>query len=273
MRILIGRHALSDGNLDEKKYSEVGDSQVELAKPVGWQQAIAMGDFWKGYCNQHTEILKSPVEIYSTPYLRGRQTMAGAIEGSDGYLKKENYHVDPLLVEISFGILNYLSEEERETPVFKKLLAFSRLSHQQDPFTGARPLGESPSTTKTRMDVFKGALMRAYKEGAETQFVMCHGVTARMLIMSFMKIDPIYYKNFPNPENCSLYCIEGDIGKGRYYTLHQIYNGETRQPVSIDWGTRLHAHEAWLPPVPEEFRLRPTRPAPHSAPVPPVPST
>jgi broad specificity phosphatase PhoE len=94
---------------------------------------------------------------------------------------------------------------------------------------------------------FIDALMRDRNHGVEDVFVVTHGVTLRTLAMAFLKIDPKYYPDFKNPQNCSLYLIEGDE-KNRY-SFMQIYNGETKMPVAIDWGKKLHAYEpAYLPP-------------------------
>ena len=88
-----------------------------------------------------------------------------------------------------------------------------------------------------------------------------HGVTLRTLAMAFMKIDPARYKDFDNPENASVYVIEGD--GSTYYSFRQIYTGETGQEVDIDWGKKLRAYEANLPEVPERFRNAPViRPDP-----------
>lgn len=251
MRIFLIRHGFSEGNEDLSNYPKRGDPHIQLTDK-GWQQAIAAGEFLKKYIKDNPGSSLRPPRIWSSTFMRTRQTAAGVIYGADGALDAQDFHTSPLLVEQNFGLYSYLHEEKDRTVHLPMAFEFYNVAYDQDKYSARPPMGESPMDVQTRVFPFVGTLMRDKAQGVEDAVVVTHGVTLRALAMAFMKIDPAQYKNFKNPENCSIYLIEG--GDGVYYTFRQIYNGETGQEVSIDWGEKLKAHEYELPSVPPQHR-------------------
>jgi 2,3-bisphosphoglycerate-dependent phosphoglycerate mutase len=251
MRIFLVRHARSEGNEDETNYQKRGDSRIELTDP-GWRQAIAAGHFIKDYIQRNPASTDAVIRMWSSTHMRTRQTSAGIIYGSEGLILPAEYQTSPLLVEQNFGIYNHLNGTQADKVMSPLMIEFYEVMKEQDKYTARPPDGESPMDVQTRQYPFIGKIMNDRKNGIEDTVVVTHGVTLRVLAMAFMKIDSVYYKDFPNPENASVYLIEGDGSD--YYKFKQIYNGETMQPVDIDWGNKLHAYKSELPEVPERFK-------------------
>ena len=262
MRIFLFRHGRSQGQDDPNNYKDRGDPLIGLTD-TGWMQAINAGKFLKDWIARHPPPAGArPMRMWSSTHNRCRETSAGVIYGADGLIDKEHeFHVSPLLVEQDFGLYAYIPDPKERQERFQLPFEFYDAAYKQDKYTAAPPMGNAPIDVQKDIYPFIGILMHDAANGVYDAAVVTHGVMLRTLAMAFMKIDPARYKDFDNPENASVYVIEGD--GSTYYSFRQIYNGETGQEVDIDWGKKLRAYEANLPEVPERFRNAPViRPDP-----------
>jgi broad specificity phosphatase PhoE len=257
MRIFLIRHGRSEGKEDPDRYKTKGNPSIELT-PEGWEQSVAAGQFLKIYLNTHPRQSSArhgpakPMRLWASTHMRTRQTAAGILEGLQGVIPPE-VRISNWLVEQDFGLFSHLPNEADRQAALKLFTDFYNTREAQDKFYARPPMGESPADVTMRARIFIDKLMRDREKGVEDVVLVTHGVTLRAFAMTFMNIDPGRYNEFKTPQNTSLYVIEDD--SQHHYSLRQIYNGQTRQAVDIDWGKKLGAYETILPPVPPQFRI------------------
>ena len=261
MRIFLVRHGYSEGNEAQENYREKGDAQIELTD-LGWEQAVAAGSFLRDYLDKNPGTKSELTRLWFSTLMRTRQTTAGLIEGSAGLLKSEHARPDSLLIEMDFGLFSHVGDKEEQEEHLPLHAEFWHNSRDRNKYYARPPMGESPHDVQHRTSTFIGRMMREKDNGIKDVVVVTHGVTLRALAMDFLKIDPEQYDDFDNPENCSIYMIEGDPENGQKYSFHQIYNGETRQAVNIDWGKKLNIYQSLLPEVPNRFKLSASKSGP-----------
>lgn len=261
MRIFLMRHGFSEGNENPDNYQKRGDPDIEL-NMLGWKQAIAAGQFLEGYLNRSFleacvahdtgHASPRPLRVWTSSFTRTRQTTAGVLHGAGDALSKSEVRVSPYLVEQDFGIFSPYHSDEMRAANFPLEAAFYRAAREKNRFYARAPMGESPLDVQQRATNHTATLKRDAAKGNGDSLNVTHGVTLRAFAMGFLHIDPVHYRAFTNPENCSIYLIDGENGN---YSFRQIYNGETMQPVDIDWGKKLKMRTTDLPPVPTAFRL------------------
>jgi len=257
MRLFLIRHGFSQANENPQNYIDLGDSKVPLTEE-GWRQAFRAGAFLQTYMQKNNIILTpEKYRLWMSPYMRTRETMSGIMQGAGDLFAGKKARAHDALIEQDFGLFSGpwdLPGWRNSVPV---LIEHYERARKQDPYHARPTNGESPADVRRRLAEFKGTLFRDIAEGVENGFAVTHGVTLRALAMSMLHIDPLQYKNFPNPQNTAIYVIEGD--KKNDYTFTQIYDGE--KEVSIDWGAILKIHEAYMPLMPAHI-LQSLKPAP-----------
>ena len=87
-RIVLIRHAHSEGNLDSTIYARVPDNRVELT-PLGRKQARAAGSALKRMLGDET------VRFFVSPYVRSQQTLEGILERMALDASKYSVREDP----------------------------------------------------------------------------------------------------------------------------------------------------------------------------------
>ncbi|PJB72229.1 MAG: hypothetical protein CO093_03410 [Alphaproteobacteria bacterium CG_4_9_14_3_um_filter_47_13] len=257
MTIFLIRHGESHANKDTKKYELDGDSNITLTD-TGWEQAISAGKFIKNWQERKNNGDHKKTHIWMSPYERTRETTSGLQYGAG---KIDIINVAEELIEQDFG--DYFALEQQRKSLlnleFRKSSDLYEKAWSKDKFYARPPRGESPHDVQTRVKPFAD-MLRNHPDADETDHIcITHGVTLRVFAMAFMRIDPKRYKEFLNPSNCAIFAIEGDAANG--YSLKQIYDGETGEEIDIDWGEKLKAGKAILPPVPKKFIQKPGTPS------------
>lgn len=256
MRIFLIRHGLSQGNQDPEHYITTGDPHIELTD-TGWEQAVAAGRFLGDWLRDKPGTATRPPRLWMSSYMRTRQTAAGILLGAGGAISESECKVSSQLIEQDFGIFSRLQGQDKRREKMPLEAEHYYAARQKDKYYARPPQGESPLDVQARRAApFIGKMIRDRDRGIEDIFIVTHGMTLRALAMEFLKIDPAQYRHFSNPENASIYLIEGDRKNG--YSFFQIYNGAEMKPVSIDWGKKLNAGKVILPDVPERFRKGPS---------------
>jgi broad specificity phosphatase PhoE len=259
MRLFLIRHGFSSGNEDSANYALEGDPHVRLTD-LGWRQSIAAGAFLKDWLARNPSPQgDTPLRVWSSTYKRTRETTAGFIHGLGGLVDltdKNAVRVSTRLIEMDFGLFAQFQSEEERAAKMPIEAAFFKAARARAKFYAQPPMGESPMDVMHRVEPFIGTLQRDWVRGTKDVAVVLHGVSLRTLAMAYLHIDPDHYEDFKNPENASIYMIEGDRDAG--YVFKQIYNGELMQEVDIDWGARLAGVK--MPVVPPQFKG--TSPAP-----------
>jgi broad specificity phosphatase PhoE len=180
--IKLVRHGLSKVNTGEMDIRQVGDHRVPLAD-AGREQARAAGavigaDFLQGAL------------VYTSPYLRARQTLEGLLEGAGlppdrGQLK---VYEDPRLRELDHGYSD-LKEQQAQ-----------RQLHGWFYYRYAG--GESPADCFDRTSNFLEGMMRqVLRKSCSRVLIVTHGLTIRCFVMRFLHLTVDQFDHLKNPDN------------------------------------------------------------------------
>jgi broad specificity phosphatase PhoE len=224
---------------------------------MGWTQAVKAGEFLKDWIARHPAEDRRPLQLWSSTYRRTRETASGLIHGLGGLIDPAEVRVSSRLIEMDFGLFSQFHSEKERAAKMPIEAAFYKAARERHKFYAQPPMGESPMDVLHRVEPFIGTLQRDWARGPKDVVLVTHGVTLRAFAMAYLHLDPDKYDDFKNPENGSVYVIEGDRQNG--YSLKQIYNGELMREVDIDWGAKLKGVK--IPDVPEKFRQQ-SGPAP-----------
>ncbi|CAB1103528.1 unnamed protein product [Ectocarpus sp. CCAP 1310/34] len=194
-RIIIVRHGESLGNRDESTYVHVPDWKIPLTKK-GFGEGQKAGEKIKEYIGD------KPLFIYTSPYLRTKQTLAGMVEAFD-----TNYIVgvreEPRLTEQQFGnfqnlatIVNSKAERAR----------FGRFYYRF-------PQGESGLDVYNRATSFIATMFRDFANESIARddlnvIIVTHGLTLRLLVMRWFQYSIADFEETLNPENGSFVVME-----------------------------------------------------------------
>ena len=128
-RIILVRHGQSQGNVDDKIYSTVPDSQIALTER-GFAQAVVAGLQIRSLVGNGT------VRCFYSPYLRTKQTMLAILQAFDS--QRVLLSSEPRLREQDFGNFQNLQDMKG---VFQERQKFGALApHPRNPRHPRHPL-------------------------------------------------------------------------------------------------------------------------------------
>jgi broad specificity phosphatase PhoE len=177
-RLILVRHAESEGNVDSNKYATVPDNKISLTRP-GHKQALKGGEKLKQIIGDET------VEWFVSPYTRTTQTFLGLIK-SFGF----NRNKLP-------GMLNMCSQiREQDFGNFQNPAQMKESMEERARFGRfwyRFPGGESGADVFDRVESFISMLFRTMKEPsvrrsyqAENYVLVTHGLTMRLFLMRYL---------------------------------------------------------------------------------------
>ncbi|MAZ75991.1 MAG: hypothetical protein CMH31_01665 [Micavibrio sp.] len=252
MRILLGRHAESDGNVDAQNYVKIGDARTGITEQ-GCRQAIAMGEFLADYY-KNTQTVQWP-SIFVSSYLRPQQTFRGVYEGiRDNFIGEPKLKEDVRLIEKFFGAASHLAfaDDKVDPDVKRALEVLSKRTYLNDAFSASHLFGESTLNTFVRAKQFiEGTLARDIEEGQDDFLIMTHGAVIQAFIMAWAHLPMASKGKLGNPNNCDVIVIEGEP---KNWTIRKVYDGEAMKPVDIDLVASIdHLSVQTLPPLPHQI--------------------
>lgn len=186
-RIILVRHAESEGNVDNQAYTYMPDPQVPLTKK-GWRQALDAGLMIKEIASD------TNLFFYTSPYLRSKQTYEGVAEafGMSGIAGVQE---EVQLREQDFGNFQDAEGKQREKA---ERLRFGRFFYRF-------PNGESGADVYDRMTLFEDHLVRDINAGrfaGDTSLVLVtHGLAARVFLMRWFHWTVAQFMKVYNPPN------------------------------------------------------------------------
>ena len=186
-RIILVRHAESEGNVDNQAYTYMPDPQVPLTKK-GWRQALDAGIMIKEIASD------TNLFFYTSPYLRSKQTYEGVAEafGASGIAGVQE---EVQLREQDFGNFQDAEGKQREKA---ERLRFGRFFYRF-------PNGESGADVYDRMTLFEDHLVRDINAGrfsGDTSLVLVtHGLAARVFLMRWFHWTVAQFMKVYNPPN------------------------------------------------------------------------
>lgn len=192
MIIKLVRHGESEANVGKVNSTEIGDAFVRLT-PTGIEQAKNVGR------TLGAEFVQTSL-LYTSPYMRSRQTMYGLIDGSNvihqGGISR--IYEDPRLRESEFGYNkqpDHIKEEKR-------------IRDQHSYFLYRYSGGQSPADVYDRISGFLETLRRQVeRKNIPRVIISSHGITIRVFAMRFMHLTIDQFDAIENPNNCDIITI------------------------------------------------------------------
>jgi broad specificity phosphatase PhoE len=187
LTIKLVRHGESEANVGRVSSLDVGDYAIPLSSQ-GRAQAVQAG----GVIGR--EFIERAL-VYTSPYRRTRETLAGVLEGAGIPAPSElRVYEDPRLREVEHGYEEVAAQEE-----LRKLHGWFYYR-----FRG----GESPADCYDRTSNFLESMMRqAERKAAGRVLIVTHGLTIRCFVMRFLHLTVEQFDALENPENCAIVTI------------------------------------------------------------------
>ena len=186
--IILVRHGMSAGNLDERVYAKTPDWRVPLTEK-GWSQAREAGR----RIAQIIEPNNDDIILYTSPYKRARQTAEGMFHSPGGLSSKRIIYEreEPRIREQDFGNLqtNDIKKQKKARRKFSKF--FYRFQN-----------GESGADVYDRVSSCISSLFRDWADlRAEdsTAIIVTHGITARLFVMRWFHWSVKDFEETRNP--------------------------------------------------------------------------
>lgn len=211
MNIYIVRHGQSEANV--KGYNEIKeDSKISLTQE-GFLQAEDAGKFLAKVVDKSAY---GKSLIITSTYLRTLQTTQQIKKSLP--LKTTQ---DSRLVEFDRGIFGKCKYSERKLKFSKEFRKFQNELHSVDKFFAKPPEGECGADVYKRVNPVKYELRQLCKQGVENVIIVTHHDTMRVLTLSLMDYDKLWYSKEKPIQNCSIRHIQLDnktfIDKGFIY--------------------------------------------------------
>jgi broad specificity phosphatase PhoE len=186
LTIKLVRHGQSLANVGEVRGQDVGDQNVALT-PLGHQQARDAGG------RIGSDFIASAI-VFSSPFLRTRQTLAGVLAGAGVSPATVRIYEDPRLREVEHGY----ADVEPQRALQQVHGAFFYRFHG----------GESPADCYDRTSGFMESLMRqAERKKADRALIVTHGLAIRCFVMRFFHLTVEQFESMMNPKNCDVITI------------------------------------------------------------------
>lgn len=197
-RIILVRHAQSEGNIDNVAYTYIPDPQIPLTA-LGWQQAADAGRRILDICG--TENRNHKFFFYTSPYRRSVETYSGMTS----VLQPEQVmgvQEEVQLREQDFGNFQNAEGKRREK---SERLRFGRFFYRF-------PNGESGADVYDRITIFEDHMVRDINAGRfssnSSLVLLTHGLSLRIFLMRWFHWTVDEFLNVFNPPNAAPLVLE-----------------------------------------------------------------
>jgi broad specificity phosphatase PhoE len=234
-RIILVRHGQSQGNVDDKVYATVPDSQIALTER-GFAQAVVAGLQIRSLVGNGT------VRCFYSPYLRTKQTMLAILQAFDS--QRVLLSSEPRLREQDFGNFQNMQDmkgvfQERQkfgrfyyrfpngeagTDVFDRTASFITYLFRTMSGTGYFAAGQTRELRQQRreaeladfeeLDEFEQS--PAGERPADNYLLITHGLLMRIFCMCYLRWTTNEFEQVWNPSNCEIWVLEAQPGSGKY---------------------------------------------------------
>jgi len=197
-RIILVRHAESEGNIEEAKYTVVPDPSICITAR-GREQAAAAGATIRQLFEADGEPYR--LHFFMSPYKRSRETAAAIISCLDTDCLA-GIQEEVQLREQDFGNFQDLRSKTREKA---ERLRYGRFFYRF-------PNGESGADVYDRITQLLDHLVRDINAGAyppgTSLVLVTHGLALRIFMMRFMRWTVDEFLQVWNPRNCESIILE-----------------------------------------------------------------
>lgn len=231
IHLMLVRHAQSLANVDMKYYTTHSDYSVPLSE-AGIHQAAETGRQIAAYYRRKYQLHQDApppgdwlCRIWTSPYVRTRQTSKLIMENSGGWITDIQENV--LLVEQNFGLFEgvdwYSGELDDKYP--DELHHYQKAAAFGGRFWAKIPLGESRFDVCMRVSQSFGTIHRDVSRCNIRNFVIVsHGTTLRAFMMMWLRLLPEWFEEEPNPTNASVRVIDDYQDEGYIWPPPQDEN-------------------------------------------------
>jgi len=211
MNIFLVRHGQSEANVDKSVYMTTADHAIQLSDQ-GKSEATQAGQFLNSYFSEH-DTSKKKVCLWASPFQRARQTADG-IEDACGRFISDRRE-DILLCEQQFGLFGGIPSEELPIHFPVEYAHYEKHKRHEGQFWARMPLGESHFDVAFRIRIFFGTIQRhAENKDIHNVIVVCHRITLRAFVMSWLHLTPEWFENEKNPPNCAIRLLSENSDQG-----------------------------------------------------------
>lgn len=203
-RIILVRHAESEGNLDRRNYQTTPDYALNITEK-GRSQSVSAG-------NDISRIIQGEtVHAYMSPYYRTRQTL-NEIETVIGANIIKSIE-DPRLREQDWG---HLRHPDANQNIMRERQEFSSFYYRIKD-------GESGADVFDRISTFLETLHRDFNKPDYPQncLIVTHGLTLRLFLMRWFHWSVEEFESLRNPKNCQVVVLNKEINN-KYKLSHSL---------------------------------------------------
>lgn len=201
-RIILIRHAESEGNIDKSIYNKKPDYTLELSEN-GKEQADKAGADLRSILKDQT------VFFYVSPMWRTRITF----ERIAKYFDKEkiSYREEPRIREQEWSSLDMSASRIKED------------ISQYGSFYYRIPGGESGCAVYDRVSDFLGTLHRDFEKEnfPQNTIMVTHGMTFRLFLMRWFHLTVEQFDEIEIPKNCEMAILEKQ-SNGKYKLITEL---------------------------------------------------
>lgn len=226
IHLMLVRHAQSVANVDMKYYTTHSDYSIPLSEHGTRQAAESGRQIAAYYCRKYDLPLGSKApegwlcRIWTSPYVRTRQTSKLLMENSDGWITGIQENV--LLVEQNFGLFEgvdwYSGELDDKYP--DELHHYQKAAAFGGRYWAKIPLGESRFDVCMRVSQSFGTIHRdVSRDNIRNFIIVSHGTSLRAFMMMWLRLLPEWFEEEPNPSNASIRVIDDYQDEGYIWPL------------------------------------------------------
>ena len=186
MIIKLVRHGESQANIADSGQISVSDHLVPLTDR-GFEQAKQVG------VELGSLYLKESL-IYTSPFLRTKQTLAGILEGAGVSLDEIEIREDPRIREVEHGYFDVAAQKAM----------INTHGHFYYRYQG----GESAADCYDRVSGFLESFVRSVLKSKSRQaLIITHGLALRVFIMRFLHLTVEQFDQIANPNNADIITV------------------------------------------------------------------
>lgn len=203
-RIILIRHAQSEGNADHTVYSQIPDHDIKLTK-LGEHEALAAGA-------EIADIIgEEKIYAYVSPFKRTRQTFEGIAKRIEPNVTE--VLEDPRIREQGFG--NLVSVDAAGF-LLEKRAEYGKFYYRP-------PNGESSADVYDRISTFMESMYRAFDrpDFPPNVLIVTHGGALRVFLMRWFRLKVEEYLALGHADNCQILTIEMNK-RGKYELIHGL---------------------------------------------------
>lgn len=227
MTVYIIRHGESLANAHKDLplrdgYAGIADADVPLTR-WGHNQAEEAGRFLREEL-MATHYEGRRIKVLHSPFLRAEQTTDALLRGlNDMPVERKS---SPLLQEQDFGLFSCITDRRVTARLWPEEHARFIRDRRENRHHAKAPGGESRAEVVERIREFVKRHEADFTDPNTDVIIVGHGVVNRALELCLRGLDIEWLRKEPNPSNCAIRKLEGDLKHG--YAAQYIHEGALR---------------------------------------------